>query len=71
MTIVSHNSMVADALSTSLFVLGMEKIPEIKKSALAGGFECVLVDASGKAYASKGLKGRLSALNGQPIEWLP
>jgi thiamine biosynthesis lipoprotein len=70
-TIVSHNSMVADALSTSLFVLGMEKIPEIKKSALAGGFECVLVDASGKAYASKGLKGRLSALNGQAIEWLP
>ncbi len=70
-TIVSHNSMVADALSTSLFVLGMEKIPEIKKSALAGGFECVLVDASGKAYASKGLKGALSALNGQEIEWLP
>lgn len=66
-TIVSHNSMVADALSTSLFVLGMEKIPEIKKSALAGGFECVLVDASGKAYASKGLKGALSALNGQEI----
>ena len=66
-TIVSHNSMVADALSTSLFVLGMEKIPEIKKSALAGGFECVLVDESGKAYASKGLKGALSALNGQEI----
>lgn len=66
-TIVSHNSMVADALSTSLFVLGMEKIPEIKKSALAGNFECVLVDASGKAYASKGLKGALSALNGQEI----
>ena len=66
-TIVSRNSMVADALSTSLFVLGMEKIPEIKKSALAGDFECVLVDASGKAYASKGLKGRLSALNGQKI----
>ena len=70
-TIVSHNSMVADALSTSLFILGMEKIPEIKKSALAGGFECVLVDASGKAYASKGLKGALSALNGQTIDWLP
>ena len=68
-TIVSHNSMVADALSTSLFVLGMEKIPEIKKSALAGGFECVLVDASGKAYASKGLKGKLTALDGTPIEW--
>lgn len=66
-TIVSHNSMTADALSTSLFVLGMEKIPKIKKSALAGGFECVLVDESGKAYASKGLKGALSALNGQEI----
>lgn len=70
-TIVSQTSMIADALSTSLFVLGMEKIPELKKSALAGNFDCVLVDASGKAYASKNLKGRLSALNGQPIEWLP
>ena len=70
-TIVSQNSMVADALSTSLFVLGKEKIPAIKKSALAGDFDCVLVDESGKAYASENLKGRLSALNGQPIEWLP
>lgn len=70
-TIVSKTSMIADALSTSLFVLGMKKIPELKKSALAGDFDCVLVDASGKAYASKNLKGRLSALNGQPIEWLP
>lgn len=68
-TIVSQTSMIADALSTSLFVLGMEKIPEIKKSALAGDFDCVLVDASGKAYASKNLKGRLSALNGQAIDY--
>ncbi len=68
-TIVSQNSMIADALSTSLFVLGMEKIPKIKKSALAGDFDCVLVDASGKAWASKNLKGRLSALNGQAIVW--
>ena len=68
-TIVSQNSMIADALSTSLFVLGMEKIPEIKKSALAGDFECVLVDASGKACASEGLKRALSALNGQTIYW--
>ena len=68
-TIVSHNSMVADALSTSLFVLGKEKIPEIKNSALAGGFECVLVDENGAAYASEGLKGRLTALNGQVINW--
>lgn len=68
-TIVSQTSMIADALSTSLFVLGMEKIPEIKKSALAGDFDCVLVDTSGTAYASKGLKNSLSALNGQKIVW--
>ena len=68
-TIVSQTSMIADALSTSLFVLGMEKIPKLKKSALAGDFDCVLVDASGKAYASKGLKNSLSALNGQKIVW--
>ncbi len=66
-TIVSSSSIIADALSTSLFVLGMEKIPEIKKSALAGNFECVCVDTSGKAYASKALKGSLSALKGQTI----
>ncbi len=68
-TIVSQTSMVADALSTSLFVLGLEKIPAIKKSALAGNFECVCVDTSGTAYASKGLKNSLSALNGQKIVW--
>ena len=68
-TIVSKTSMVADALSTSLFVLGLEKIPAIKKSALAGNFECVCVDTSGTAYASKGLKNSLSALNGQKIVW--
>ena len=66
-TIVSQTSMVADALSTSLFVLGLKKIPAIKKSALAGNFECVCVDTSGTAYASKGLKNSLSALNGQKI----
>ena len=66
-TIVSQTSMVADALSTSLFVLGLKKIPAIKKSALAGNFECVCVDTSGTAYASKGLKKSLSALNGQKI----
>lgn len=68
-TIVSQTSMVADALSTSLFVLGMKKVPAIKKSALAGNFECVCVDTSGTAYASKGLKNSLSALNGQKIVW--
>ncbi|MBR5096403.1 MAG: FAD:protein FMN transferase [Treponema sp.] len=68
-TIVSQTSMVADALSTSLFVLGLEKIPAIKKSALAGNFECVVVDESGKAWASAGLKGALTPLGGQVVEW--
>lgn len=68
-TIVSQTSMVADALSTSLFVLGLEKIPAIKKSALAGNFECVCVDTSGKAWASAGLKGALTPLGGQTVEW--
>ena len=68
-TIVSQESMTADALSTSLFVLGMEKIPDIKKSALVGNFECLCVDKSGKAWASKGLKGFLTALDGQKISF--
>lgn len=68
-TIVSQTSMIADALSTSLFVLGMQKIPAIKQSPLAGAFECVVVDERGTAWASKGLKGRLTPLAGQVVEW--
>ena len=68
-TIVSQTSMIADALSTSLFVLGMQKIPAIRQSPLAGAFECVVVDERGKTWASKGLKGRLTPLAGQAVEW--
>ena len=66
-TIVSADSMTADALSTSLFVLGMEKISEIKKSHIAGGFDFVCVAADGTAYASQALKENLAALGGQKI----
>ena len=68
-TIVSQTSMIADALSTSLFVLGMQKIPAIKQSPLAGAFECVCVDERGTVWAGKGLKGRLTPLAGQVVEW--
>ena len=68
-TIVSQTSMIADALSTSLFVLGLQKIPAIRQSPLAGAFECVCVDERGKTWASKGLKGRLTPLAGQAVEW--
>ena len=68
-TIVSQTSMIADALSTSLFVLGMQKIPAIRQNPLAQNFECVCVDERGKTWASKGLKGRLTPLAGQAVEW--
>lgn len=71
-TIVSQKSMTADALSTSLFVLGMEGAVRLQKtpgSSECGAFECLLVGADGSARASQGLKGKIQPLKGQKIEY--
>jgi thiamine biosynthesis lipoprotein len=67
-TVVADNSMDADALSTILFVAGMNKGIEILKS--FPGTEAVLIDSNLTAYITKGLKGSFHAEKGINVEIL-
>lgn len=56
-TIVSKSSIDADALSTSLFVLGREQGLELAKRL---GVEAIVVDKERRVYMTDGLKGRFT-----------
>jgi len=56
-TVISNNSSYADALSTSFYILGIEKSFEIAKS--MEDINIVLVTEDNKAYVSKELKDRI------------
>ena len=58
-TIVSESGIRADALSTSLFVMGLEKSSEYWRK--HGGFEAVLVTDADKIYVTEGLKDRFKS----------
>jgi thiamine biosynthesis lipoprotein len=60
-TIVSEDSLAADALSTIVFVAGMEKGLEFLKR--APGCEAVLVDADLRVFITGGLKYRFQAVD--------
>lgn len=61
-TAVSDRSVAADALSTILFVAGMEKGPEWLKAAPQTG--AILVDSDLQVYVTRGLKDRFQAADG-------
>jgi len=54
-TIVCENGMMADALSTALFVLGEERAIDYWRS--YGGFEAVLITDDGRVLVTGGLEG--------------
>jgi len=56
-TVISNNSSYADALSTSFYILGIEKSFEIAKS--MEDINIVLVTEDNKAYVSEELKDRI------------
>lgn len=61
-TVVSENGMLADALSTSLYIMGAEKAAEYWRahgSDSGNAFELILVDTFGKAYATEGLRDKI------------
>ncbi len=68
-TIVSQKSITADALSTSIFLLGMDKIAELQESPVCGNFECLCITDSGEAYATAGLKDRLKSLDKSIVKY--
>lgn len=67
-TIVADSSMAADALSTILFVAGMNKGTALLKS--FPGTEAVLVDKNLLVYITKGLKDSFQAAEGVTTEIL-
>ena len=61
-TVVSENGMLADALSTSLYIMGGADAAEywrIHGNDEGNSFELVLVDTSGKVYATEGLRDKI------------
>ena len=61
-TVVSEKGMLADALSTSLYIMGEADAAEywrIHGNDEGNSFELVLVDTSGKVYATEGLRDKI------------
>lgn len=57
-TIVGKQGIICDGLSTSLFVMGLEKAADLW--AQSGDFEAVFVTASGEVYITEGLQDRFA-----------
>lgn len=62
-SIVSSDGMLADGLSTSLYIMGLEKAQEFWR-AHSTRFQAVLIDNQGQLYATEGLKDVIQADNG-------
>ncbi|MGI6357748.1 MAG: FAD:protein FMN transferase [Bacillota bacterium] len=60
-TIVATSSIDADALSTSVFILGREQGMQLIES--LPGIEAVVIDKEHRVYVTTGLKNRVSVLN--------
>ena len=66
-TVVSEDGTLADALSTSIFVMGLEKASEYWRSR-SDVFDMVAMNRQGELYATEGLRGRFSS--GLAIHWI-
>ena len=58
---------IADGLSTSIFVMGLEKAAEYWKNH-SGSFEMIVMNREGELYATEGLRNRFTS--GLPIHWI-
>ena len=65
-SVIGSNPTRADALSTALFVKGLDGATEFWRS--NGGFEAVFITDSGEIYYTPGLEGSIFATNGQELK---
>ena len=68
-TVVSGSGVEADALSTSLFVMGRERAAEYWRA--HGGFQCILISEAGSVAVTEGLEDSFSlygSWSGRPLE---
>lgn len=57
-TVICDNGTMADALSTSLFIMGVEKSSEFWRE--TGGFDFILVSEDGTVFVTEGIADRFS-----------
>ena len=69
-TIICPKSMAADALSTIIFVCGLESIARFSQSPLCPEFECVAIDKDGIIYPTRGIEKDLVLPKGKEIQRL-
>lgn len=68
-TVVSESGVEADALSTSLFVMGRERAEAYWRG--RGGFQCILIGEDGSVAVTEGLEDSFSlygSWSGRPLE---
>ncbi len=63
-TIIAHDGGLCDGLSTSLFVMGVEKALDYWRT--YGGFEAILVDEDDRVWITAGLKDSFALMEGSP-----
>ena len=64
--VISEDGTLADALSTALFVMGVERSLEFYKEKIYD-FEAVLITKKGEIYITDGIKGRFTLTSGDYI----
>ena len=66
-TIVSHDGTLADGLSTSLFIMGVDDALDYWR-AHSDEFDAILMDKDGKVYVTKGIADRCTILSDSEAE---
>ena len=66
-TIVSEDGTLADGLSTSMFVLGLDRASEIWRSDKES-FDMILMDTDGRLYATEGIRDQF--ISDLEIHWI-
>ena len=65
-TVIGEDGLLCDALSTALFVMGLERAEEYRRT--NGGFEMILVSSEGRIFLTEGIADRFENVSEMPAE---